>query len=107
MIQGFNTDIKINSSVYHIQTELVGNRIVSLIFENGAVVGGRKTEILSGKLSPNGELTDEMKASMKKQHTEIVAEIKAKDRPPIDVDIEKETDDDDLIKKFLDGWVKK
>jgi len=106
MLQGFNTDIKIEDTNYHIQTELVGNRIVTLIFENGAVIGGRKTEILASKIPSDGTLSDEMRANMKKQHTEIVIELKAKEEPPISDDVN-EKNDSDLIKKFLESWVKK
>lgn len=109
MIQGFNTDMKVNGTHYHVQTELVGDRIVTLIFEEGAVIGGRKTEILSGKIYENGTLSDDMKAKMRKQHMEIVNEIKSRKKPSEEDrgEIKDEGEDKDLIKNFLENWAKK
>jgi hypothetical protein len=107
VFQGYNTDLKINGNNYHIQTELVGNRIVTLIFENGAVVGGRKTEILTSKFDTDGTISSEMKNKMKKQHSEIISEVKHQKEEPSVEDVKKEADDKDLIKKFLDNWVNK
>jgi len=105
-IQGFNTELAISSHRFHIQTELVSGRIVTLIFENGAVVGGKKTELVGEGVNTNEETADVLKNAMMEQHKMMVENIK-KSMNPTDEKVseaEKVQKDKDLIKKFLEDW---
>jgi alpha-D-ribose 1-methylphosphonate 5-triphosphate synthase subunit PhnH len=105
-IQGFNTEIAIGSHRFHIQTELVSGRIVTLIFENGAVVGGKKTELVGEGVSKNEETAEILKTAMMEQHKLMVENIKNSMKPAGEEISEEEKIQKDkyLIKKFLEDW---
>ena len=77
MITGFNTDIKHNDKVYHVQTEDKGTSnpyIESLVYVGGEILASRKTSY-ADKL---GEGADEKEIStlMEQQHRTMIAAIK-------------------------------
>lgn len=78
MITGFNTDVRHEGRVYHVQTEDRGQDspvLESLVYIGGTVVASKRTHY-ADKLS-NGA-TEEMIASLlKRQHQVIIAAIKA------------------------------
>jgi hypothetical protein len=78
MITGFNTDVRYEGRVYHVQTEDRGQDnpfLESLVYIGGTVVAKKSTPY-SNQLS-NGA-TEEMIASLlKRQHQVIIAAIKA------------------------------
>ena len=78
MITGFNTDVRYEGRVYHVQTEDRGQDnpfLESLVYIGGTVVAKKRTPY-SEQLS-NGA-TEEMIASLlKRQHQVIIAAIKA------------------------------
>lgn len=74
MITGFNTDIKHNDKVYHIQTEDKGTSnpyIESLIYVGGEILASKKTQY--GDLSITEKMIGEL---MEKQHRTMIAAIK-------------------------------
>src|SRR5262245_54691594 len=78
MITGFNTDVRHEGHVYHVQTEDGGKD--NPILESLIYVGGT---IVAKKLTPYPELTEEdgrqaaLAALLKRQHQVIIAAIKA------------------------------
>ncbi len=105
MIQGFNTEITLKDSTYHIQTELVGSRIVSLIFLNGAVIADKQTKIEEPyhTESLSKEELKVLRKSMREQHMNMIEQLKGGEELPRDA--KRPIDEDkDLISKFLDEW---
>src|SRR2546423_6390388 len=78
MITGFNTDVRYDGRVYHVQTEDRGQNIPvleSLVYIGGTIVAKKRTPY-ADQLS--GGATEEMIASLlKRQHQIIIAAIKA------------------------------
>jgi hypothetical protein len=78
MITGFNTDVRYDGRIYHVQTEDRGHEnpvLESLVYIGGTVVAKKSTPY-SEQLS--GGATEEMIASLlKRQHQVIIAAIKA------------------------------
>ena len=76
MITGFNTDIKHNEKVYHIQTEDkgVGNPYIeSLVYVGGEILASKKTAYGDRAAKPNEKQIAEL---MEKQHRTMIAAIK-------------------------------
>jgi DNA-binding transcriptional regulator YhcF (GntR family) len=104
MVQGFNTDIKVRDSIYHIQTELVGGRIVSLIFQDGAVIADQRTDALNYQKMPRTrEELEALISVMKAQHRSMIERLKSASKIPRDAETEI-NGESDLIRKFLDEW---
>lgn len=78
MITGFNTDIKHNEKVYHIQTEDKGVQnpyIESLVYVGGEILASKKTSY--AEQVKTGGLDDKWIASlMEQQHRTMIAAIK-------------------------------
>ena len=78
MITGFNTDIKHNEKVYHIQTEDKGMQnpyIESLVYVGGEILASKKTSY--GEQAKSGGVDDKWIASlMEQQHRTMIAAIK-------------------------------
>jgi len=103
LIQGLNTDITLSGYTYHIQTELVGSRIVSLIFQNGAVIADKQT-LLSEEESKPGTIEDmkSLRIYMRQQHNDMIERLKGGNAlPHSEMPV---TEDKDLITKFLEEW---
>jgi hypothetical protein len=75
VITGFNTDIKHNDKVYHIQTEDKGSSypyIESLVYVGGEILASKKTQY--GEMA---DVTEQVIAElMEKQHRTMIAAIK-------------------------------
>ncbi len=77
MITGFNTDIKHNEKVYHIQTEdkgLANPYIESLVYVGGEILASKKTSY-SDKIK-DGISEPEIGTLMEHQHRTMIAAIK-------------------------------
>ena len=75
MIFGYNTDVKVGKSVYHVQTEDRGAKhpmIDSVIYHKGRILDRRRTNYVVGEVSP-----EEIKEMVTKQHRELVDSIKS------------------------------
>ena len=83
MVTGFNTDIKHNNVVYHIQTEpRKEGGIETTVYMRGAVIHSLKTSFQDFVKSP--EYTDEkFKRLLEDQHRQVIARIRAGEiKPP-------------------------
>jgi len=78
MITGFNTDVRFDGRVYHVQTEDrgQGNPVLeSLVYIGGTVVASKRTPY-ADQLT-NGATEDIIASQLKRQHQVIIAAIKA------------------------------
>ena len=78
MITGFNTDVKYEGHVYHVQTEDRGKEnpiLESLVYVGGTVVAKKLTPYSDQLVKGAGEET--IAALLKRQHQVIIAAIKA------------------------------
>lgn len=82
MVTGFNTDIKHNAVVYHIQTEpRREGGIETTVYVKGAVIHSVKTSHLD--FLKSSEYTDErFKQILEEQHRQVIARIRANEIPP-------------------------
>src|ERR1044071_2388918 len=78
MITGFNTDVKHDGSVYHVQTEARGRD--NPVFESLVYIGGT---IIAKKISPyadqlrQGATEDAIASLLRRQHQVVIAAIRA------------------------------
>jgi len=76
MLTGYNTDIKHNGVVYHVQTEDSGVDnpvIVSLVYQGGRILASRKTsyaQLLSGE-----DLIQKLRDLLEKQHRAMIKAV--------------------------------
>lgn len=78
MITGFNTDIKHNSKVYHVQTEdkgLSNPYIESLVYVGGEILASRKTSY-ADRVGETGFDEKAISNLMEQQHRTMIAAIK-------------------------------
>jgi hypothetical protein len=77
MVTGFNTDIKHNGVVYHIQTEpRKEGGIETTVYMRGAVIHSLKTSFQDFVKSP--EYTDEkFRHLLEDQHRQVIARLRA------------------------------
>jgi hypothetical protein len=77
MVMGFNTDIKYNGVVYHIQTEPRKDAgIETTVYTRGAVIHKYKTSYQDFLSSP--EYSEEkLKRLLEDQHRQVIARIRA------------------------------
>lgn len=83
MVTGFNTDIKHNGVVYHIQTEPRKDAgIETTVYMRGAVIHSMRTSYHS--LLNSADYSDEkLKRMLEDQHRQVIAKIRAGEiRPP-------------------------
>jgi hypothetical protein len=83
MVMGFNTDIKLDGVVYHIQTEPRKDAgIDTTVYTKGAVIHKYKSSYQELLDSP--DFNDEMlKQRLAEQHRQIIARIRAGEiKPP-------------------------
>lgn len=74
---GFNTDIKYRDEVFHIQTEDKGKEnptIETLVYHSGEILLSRR--ISYGHLVNKPDPKKKIKAMMKNQHDQVIAELK-------------------------------
>jgi hypothetical protein len=73
---GFNTEIKRQAAVFHVQTQDVGPSVrcvESLIYKSGKVLSSRKTDYTPSLASP--QLQARVQQIMEDQHKAILREI--------------------------------
>ncbi|HSB08567.1 MAG TPA: hypothetical protein VLM38_03575 [Blastocatellia bacterium] len=78
MITGFNTDVKYEGHVYHVQTEDRGKEnpiLESLVYVGGTIVAKKLTSYSDQLVEGAGE--DAIAALLKRQHQVVIAAIKA------------------------------
>jgi hypothetical protein len=82
MVMGFNTDIKFEDVVYHIQTEPRKDAgIETTVYTRGAVIHSLKTSYQDLLNSP--DYSDEkLKHLMEDQHRQVIARIRAGELKP-------------------------
>jgi hypothetical protein len=83
MLTGFNTDIKFNEVVYHIQTEPRKDAgIETTVYVKGAVIHSLKTSYRELLNSPDYS-EDKLKRVLEDQHRQVIARIRGGEiRPP-------------------------
>jgi hypothetical protein len=77
MLTGYNTDIKHEGIVYHVQTEDGGTDnpvIVSLVYQGGRILASRKTSY--AKLLGAGDIMSQLRDLLEKQHREMIQSIR-------------------------------
>lgn len=103
MITGFNTDVKYQGVVYHVQTEDKGPQnpmIETLIYKGGEILGSRRltyAELLKGE-------DDEAQISqlMEDQHKGVMLEVKrGKYAPGGDKTVVEDLSLDDIVLAYL------
>jgi hypothetical protein len=75
MIFGFNTDVKVGESVYHVQTEDRGPKrpeIDSVIYYKGQILDRRRT-----RYSPETTTSEQIKEMVTTQHRKLVDSLKS------------------------------
>lgn len=77
MVMGFNTDIKYNGVVYHIQTEPRKDAgIETVVYTRGAVIHKVKSSYQEMLNSP--DFSDEkLKRALENQHRQVIGRIRA------------------------------
>ena len=80
IVQGFNSELEIARERYHVQTESVGENLVTLIFQNGAVIARAKQRLTRDINSM--ELQD-IRRMMQEQHSLMLNKLKNGELIPI------------------------
>ena len=96
MISGINTDIELEGTVYHIQTEDGGARnpsVVTHLFRSGAIISSQKTSY--GDKTSQEDLIEVVKGMMKNQHRTMIKNLISRrfsqGPPPVATKEKKET----------------
>ena len=103
IVQGFNSELEIARERYHVQTESVGENLVTLIFQDGAVIARAKQRLAQDVESIG---LQEIRKMMQEQHALMLNKLKNGELIPISSAEAKkvESEENDLISKFLDEW---
>ncbi|MEW6125917.1 MAG: hypothetical protein AB1757_02540 [Acidobacteriota bacterium] len=79
MITGFNTDVRFDNQIYHVQTEDRGTKdnpvLESLVYINGAIIAKKLTPY--AEMLKDGATDSAIASLLKRQHQVIIAAIKA------------------------------
>lgn len=77
MVTGYNTDIKHNGVVFHVQTEPRNDGVIeTTVYLRGVVIHSRKTSLQEFLDSP--EFTEEnLRRLIEDQHRQVIARIRA------------------------------
>jgi hypothetical protein len=100
MIPGFNTDVKYEGRVYHVQTEdrgLENPVLESLVYVGGIIIAKKRTSY--GDELAEGATEDTIANRLKRQHQVIIAAIKAGRIDDLVRQSAKETDEAELKRK--------
>lgn len=79
MITGFNTDIKVDGVVFHVQTEDRGHqapRIETIIYHKGAILENRRISY-ADVINCRAVLDDVVRSLMEEQHARTIEDVKA------------------------------
>lgn len=92
MVMGFNTEIKHNGVVYHVQTEPRKDaRIETVVYLQGAIIHSLKTMCLDSASSSEYSEED-FRHRLEDQHRQVIERIKAGEiRPPAAMDFGSKT----------------
>jgi hypothetical protein len=103
IIQGLNREVTVANERYHVQTENVGDNLITLIFKGGAVVARAKQQI--GALE-GPDRTEKLRRLMQSQHELMINKLREGELVPISVEEQHAVDreEKDLIAKFLEEW---
>jgi hypothetical protein len=84
MVTGFNTDIKFNDIVYHIQTEPRKDfGLETTVYVKGAVIHSLRSSYQELLNSPDYS-EDKLKRLLEDQHRQVIARIRGGEiRPPV------------------------
>jgi len=103
IIQGFNSDFAVGSERYHVQTENIGENLITLVFKGGAVVARAKQRV--GNIEGPGKI-ERLRKLMKSQHDLMIGKLKAGELVPVTGSEQRkvEKEEKDLIARFLEEW---
>ncbi len=103
IIQGLNSEVAISEERYHVQTESVGENLVTLIFKGGAVVARAKQR--AGAIDGPGR-GEKLKRLMRSQHDLMIAKLRDGELVPITGTEQRrvELEEKNLIARFLEEW---
>ena len=107
MITGFNTDVKYNGVVYHVQTEDkgAGNPLIeTLIYKGGEILGSRRLPYSDLIKGPGDEAT--ITRLMEDQHKGMIMEVKRgrfEPAAPGDKTLMEDLSLDELVLTYLAG----
>lgn len=76
MLPGYNTDVKHEGYLYHIQTEDNGESnpvILTLVYQGGAILARKMSDYRH--LLNSGDFTKEVRKMMREQHRQIIKDI--------------------------------
>ncbi|HHH84864.1 MAG TPA: hypothetical protein ENL15_02790 [Firmicutes bacterium] len=100
MIQGRNSDVDFKNRKVHVQTEYMpsNSTIVTLIFDNGAIIGSKKKKlIISG--TPE-KIEKKIEEKLVEQHKEVMLTIKNAEKDEL-VQVVPSDNSEDLMNDFL------
>lgn len=106
MITGFNTDVKHNTKVYHVQTEDKGRnnpKIETLVYVGGEILDTCRTSYEKSKSSLS---EDEIMALLERQHKRVIRTIKIgkyDESVPFEEGLISDRSLDEVIKNYLEG----
>jgi hypothetical protein len=103
LIQGLNSDLAVGTERYHVQTENVGENLITLVFKGGAVVARAKQRVGAVE-GPNK--SDKLRRMMKAQHELMIGKLRGGELVPISGAEQRrvEKEEKDLIAAFLEEW---
>lgn len=103
IIQGLNSEVVVGGERYHVQTENVGENLITLVFKGGAVVARAKQRVGAVE-GPDRQ--EKLTRLMRGQHELMITKLRDGELVPISsADLKKvERDEKDLIAKFLEEW---
>ncbi len=100
MIQGRNSDVEFKERKVHVQTEFMSNisTIVTLIFDNGAIIGSKKKKlIINGDVD---KMRQKIEEKLVEQHKEIIDTIYSAGHDSLPQAVSPENSED-LMNDFL------
>jgi len=103
IIQGLNSEVVVGGDRYHVQTENVGENLITLVFKGGAVVARAKQRV--GAVEGPDRL-EKLAKLMRGQHDLMIAKLQEGELVPIaGADLRRvEREEKDLIARFLEEW---
>jgi hypothetical protein len=103
IIQGLNSDLVVGRDRYHVQTENIGDNLITLVFKGGAVVARAKQRV--GGVEGPGKV-DKIRKLMKAQHELMIGKLRAGELIAVTGAEQRrvEREEKDLIAKFLEEW---
>lgn len=103
MIQGLNCELEVGGENYHVQTENVGDNLITLIFKGGAVVARAKQRV--GAIE-GADRSEKLRRLMRSQHDLMIAKLQEGELVPISAAEQRQVDreEKDLIARFLEEW---